>query len=113
LIAKLEKREIPFETQKGITVLYREITIGTDYLDLVIGGKIIIELKAVASLNNLFKQQLLSYLKATGLQLGILINFGSRRVEYIRITNKVIIRPIRKFVLFVIGSHYAKICRCH
>jgi GxxExxY protein len=86
LIAELDIREIPFETQKGISVLYREKTIGTYYLDLVVEGKII-KLKAFASLNDLFKQQLLSYLKATGLQLGILINFGSRRVEYIRITN--------------------------
>jgi len=44
-------------------------------------------LKAVASLNDLFKQQLLPYLKAAGLRLGILINFGSQRVEYIRIAN--------------------------
>lgn len=87
MIAELEVREIPFETQRSITVLYREKMIGTYYLDLVVDGKIIIELKAVASLNDLFKQQLLSYLKATGLRLGILINFGSRRVEYIRIAN--------------------------
>ncbi len=87
LITELEVRDIPFETQKKITVLYREKTMGTYFLDLVVGGKIIIELKAVASLNDLFKQQLLSYLKATGLQLGILINFGSRRVEYVRIAN--------------------------
>ena len=87
LIAELGVREIPFESQKSITILYREITIGTYHLDLLVDGKIIIELKAVASLNDLFKQQLMSYLKATGLRLGILINFGSRRVEYIRITN--------------------------
>jgi GxxExxY protein len=54
---------------------------------LVIDKKIIIELKAVASLNDIFKQQLTSYLKATGLRLGILINFGARRVEYVRIAN--------------------------
>jgi GxxExxY protein len=87
LITELEVRDIPFETQKKITILYREKTMGTYFLDLIVDGKIIIELKAVASLNDLFKQQLISYLKATGLRLGILINFGSRRVEYIRIAN--------------------------
>jgi GxxExxY protein len=87
LIAELGVREIPFESQKSITILYREITIGTYHLDMVVDGRIIIELKAVASLNDLFKQQVVSYLKATRLRLGILINFGSRRVEYIRITN--------------------------
>ncbi len=53
-------------------------------LDLVIDQKIILELKAVKDLNELFEQQLLSYLKATGLRLGLLINFGSRHVKSIR-----------------------------
>jgi GxxExxY protein len=87
LITEFEIQEIPFENQKSITVLYKEKNIGTYRLDLVVDGKMIIELKAVASLNDLFKQQLISYLKATGLRLGILINFGARRVEYVRIAN--------------------------
>lgn len=87
LISELEVRAIPFEAQKNIEIFYRGKPIGTYRLDMVIEGKIIIELKAVASLNELFKQQLISYLKATGLRLGILINFGSRRVEYVRIAN--------------------------
>ncbi len=87
LITEFEIREIPFETEKCVSIFYREKTVGTYRLDLVVDGKIIIELKAVASLNDLFKQQLISYLKATGLRLGILINFGSRRVEYVRIAN--------------------------
>jgi GxxExxY protein len=44
-------------------------------------------LKAVSAVTDLFKQQLLSYLKATHLRLGILINFGSKRVEHCRIIN--------------------------
>jgi GxxExxY protein len=87
LITDLEVRAIPFEAQKNIEIFYWEKPIGTYRMDVVIEGKIIIELKAVASLNDLFKTQLTSYLKATGLRLGILINFGSRRVEYIRIAN--------------------------
>jgi len=86
-VIEIESRDISYETQKAITALYRGKPIGTYRLDLVIEGKIILELKAVASLNDLFKQQLASYLKASGLRLGILINFGSRRVEYVRIAN--------------------------
>ena len=56
-------------------------------LDLVVDNKIILELKAVSALQDLFKQQLLSYLKATDLRLGILINFGSNRVESVRMVN--------------------------
>jgi GxxExxY protein len=87
LITELEVRDISFETQKNIIFFYRGKPMGTYRLDMVIDEKVVIELKAVASLNDLFKQQLTSYLKATGLRLGILINFGSRRVEYVRIAN--------------------------
>jgi GxxExxY protein len=87
LVTELEIREIPFEIQKNVVVSYRGKPMGTYRLDLVVDSKIIIELKAVFSLNDLFKQQLASYLKATGLRLGILINFGIRRVEYVRVAN--------------------------
>jgi GxxExxY protein len=87
LIPELGLRDILFETQKNIKVIYKGKPMGTYRLDLVIDKKIIIELKVVASLNDIFKQQLTSYLKATGLRLGILINFGARRVEYVRIAN--------------------------
>lgn len=84
---ELQIRNILFETQKQINIFYKGKPMGMYKLDLVVESKIILELKAVSSLNDLFKQQLTSYLKATGLRLGILINFGIRRVEYVRITN--------------------------
>ena len=49
--------------------------------------KIILELKAVSELNKIFEAQLLSYLKATGMKLGVLLNFGGKKVEYKRIVN--------------------------
>jgi GxxExxY protein len=52
-----------------------------------VDGRIILEIKAVSALNDVFKLQTLSYLKATGLKLGILINFGTPKVEYVRIAN--------------------------
>lgn len=67
--------------------MYKGPSLGKYRLDLVVEGKIILELKATVSLVDLFKQQLLSYLRATDLKLGILINFGTKRVEYIRIAN--------------------------
>ncbi|MFP4058337.1 MAG: GxxExxY protein [Candidatus Brocadiia bacterium] len=87
LVYELEGRAIPFERQKTIVVSYKGRPIGQHRLDLVVGGKIILELKAVAALADAFKQQVLSYLKATGLNLGMLINFGTARVEYVRIVN--------------------------
>jgi GxxExxY protein len=84
---ELAVRSVPFERQKTIQVVYKGQLVGTYRLDLVVDNKIIVELKAVAGLNDLFKQQLRSYLKATGLRLGILINFGAARVQSGRIAN--------------------------
>jgi GxxExxY protein len=87
LMNELDARGIAYESQKIITVQYKGKPVGTYRLDLVIESRIILELKAVTNLNDLFKQQLMSYLRATGLRLGILINFGTRRVESVRIAN--------------------------
>ena len=87
LIVELDKRGITYEVQKQIEIIYKGQKLGIYRLDLLIEGKIILELKAVVSLNDLFKQQLLSYLRATGMKLGVLINFGAQRVEYFRIAN--------------------------
>jgi len=87
LAHELALRHIPFERQKEIAVTYKGKLIGTHRLDLLVDKKIILELKAVTELTDIFKQQTLSYLKATNLQLGILINFGTPRVQYLRIAN--------------------------
>lgn len=87
LAYELELREIPFERQKAVTVRYKGRVVGTHRLDFVVDGRIVLELKAVSALTDVFKQQTLSYLKATGLRLGILINFGTPRVEYTRVVN--------------------------
>ena len=81
LAYELELRSIPFERQKVVTVTYKGRVVGTHRLDFVVDGKIILELKAASALTDMFKQQTLSYLKATGLKLGILINFGTQRAQ--------------------------------
>jgi len=87
LAHELGLQGIPFERQKTVSVYYKQQAVGTHRLDIVVDGKILLELKATETLIDLFKQQTLSYLKSTGLKLGILINFGAQRVEYIRIAN--------------------------
>jgi len=87
LAYELELRGIAFEHQKVVTAHYKERVVGTHRLDLVVDGRILLELKAVSALSDVFKQQTLSYLKATGLRPGILANFGTPRVEYTRIVN--------------------------
>ena len=87
LAYELQMRAIPFHRQKKVVIHYKQHDVGNHRLDFVVDDAIVLELKAVSALNDTFKQQTLSYLKATGLKLGILINFGTPRVEYIRIAN--------------------------
>jgi GxxExxY protein len=68
-------RDIPFQRQVWIDVEYRGEVVGRRRLDFLVGGRLIIEVKAVQELNALHKAQLFTYLKLTNLQLGLLINF--------------------------------------
>jgi GxxExxY protein len=72
---ELRVRDIPFERQVWIDVEYRGEVVGRRRLDFLVGDRLIIEVKAVAQLSPLHKAQLYTYLKLTGLQLGLLINF--------------------------------------
>ena len=87
LAYELTLRGIPFKRQEAVTVVYKGKVVGNHRLDILVDGKIILELKALSTLGDGFKQQVLSYLKATGIELGILVNFGTPRVEYVRIAN--------------------------
>jgi len=76
LCVELEARRIPFERQKEISVLYKDRPIGQQRIDLVVGESLIVELKACEALAEIHKAQVISYLKATHLSLGLLINFN-------------------------------------
>ena len=76
LLIELRKRNISFEEQKAYTVEYDNNIVGEFFADVVVDRKVIVELKAVEKLNPLFEAQLLNYLKASGIEVGLLINFG-------------------------------------
>jgi GxxExxY protein len=83
---ELAARGIPFDAQKPLTLTYKGTPLRHAYIpDLVCYGKIIAELKAVSALTNEHRAQVLNYLKATGLKLGLLVNFGHHpQLEYER-----------------------------
>lgn len=65
------------ERQKGLPVVYRGVKVDCGYrIDLLIEGLVVVELKAVERLNPIYEAQLLSYLKLSGCQVGLLINFN-------------------------------------
>ncbi len=84
---ELELSGIPFERQRNFSIYYQDRPLKHTYTPDLIGfDKILIELRAAKALNDEHRAQLLNYLKITGLQLGLLVNFGSYpRLEWERI----------------------------
>ncbi|HEV3256459.1 MAG TPA: GxxExxY protein [Gemmataceae bacterium] len=76
LLYELQLRGLNVERQKDILVPYKDIQIEGQRLDLLVAGRVIVELKAVEALAPIHQAQLLSYLKATKLRLGLIINFN-------------------------------------
>ena len=78
------------DTQKEVPIVYKGHRIGEPYrLDMLVGGKVIVECKATEKNNPIFAVQVLTYLRLTKLKLGIVINFGQERIRdgYVRVAN--------------------------
>ncbi len=82
---ELNLRKVPFEASKLLRIQYKGSILNKGYVaDLVAYGKIIVELKAIETLTESDEAQILNYLKATGMELGLLINFGGSKLEWKR-----------------------------
>ena len=75
LIMELRSRGIKAVSQSPISVKYKGKNIGEYFADIVVEGKVIIELKAIDKLQKIHEAQMLNYLKATGMKVGLLVNF--------------------------------------
>ncbi len=80
LCIELKRRNIAFEQQKTVDVLYRNECVGTYVTDLLIENKLLVELKAVNQLTCQHDAQVMNYLKATGLHVALLLNFGKTKL---------------------------------
>ena len=85
LCHELAKSNIPFESEKATEVFYDGVLCGQYRIDILVDGKIVLELKALERLSDDHLAQALSYLKATGLHLAILMNFGRKSLEAKRV----------------------------
>ena len=74
---ELDSRKIPFESEKAILVKYRQWSIPGQKIDLIVRQIVLVELKAVPRLRPFHKYQLQSYLRTTGLPIGLLMNFNA------------------------------------
>jgi len=82
----LDQKGLRYETEKEFEVLYQNKKIGSFRADLVAEGKVIVEIKSLAgNIPTIFEHQLISYIKAAALHVGLLINFGNKSCQVKRI----------------------------
>lgn len=103
LAVELKLRGIAFERQVSVAVKYKGQDVGTARLDLLIGRQLVVELKAVDALAPIHEAQVISYLKALNLPLGLLINFNVPLLKS-GIKRIVLTPSIKKISLGVLGA---------
>ena len=87
LAIEFNLRGISFQKQAPIKVYYKKVLAKEFVCNFIIDGCVIVELKAIKKISNIEHAQVLNYLKATGLKVGLLLNFGSGSLEYKRLIN--------------------------
>ena len=85
LAIELKRRQIRFTTQVPIPVLYKGESPGAYYADFIVDGRVLLELKALDALASVHSSQVIHYLKATGVKVGLLLNFGAAKLEVKRL----------------------------
>jgi GxxExxY protein len=87
LKVELSKNELDFASQMEVQIEYLGVPVGLHRLDLLVQNEVIVELKAVKELADIHFAQLRSYLKATGIKVGLLLNFSKPTLEVKRVVN--------------------------
>ena len=81
LLIELKERELEAQNKAPIKVSYKGNSVGEYFADILVEGKVIIEIKTVERLDRIHGAQLLNYLKATGIRIGLLVNFKHPKAE--------------------------------
>lgn len=95
LCVELSSAGISFSTEEPIKIAYRGVEVGSYVADVLVEAQLIVELKAVEKLCAAHEVQIVKYLTATGIDTGLLLNFGSRSLEYRRKTRTLPEVPVR------------------
>ncbi|HEY6873820.1 MAG TPA: GxxExxY protein [Geobacteraceae bacterium] len=88
LLVLLRERGLTAQSQVPFSVMFRGEKVGEFFADILVEGKVIIELKAAKAIAPEHQAQLINYLKATGIEVGLLVNFGPTKLEYRRFHRK-------------------------
>lgn len=85
LMVVLKREGISARQQAAVPVYFMEEIVGEYYADILVDEKIILEIKSVEKIIGIHRAQALNYLKATGLRLAIILNFGKEKLEFQRV----------------------------
>lgn len=85
LLIALAEKGLTTQAQAPLQVVFRGHVVGEFYTDILVERRVILELKAAKALTSEHEAQLLNYLKATGIKVGLLVNFGKPRLEWRRL----------------------------
>ena len=85
LAVELTQRKIRFERQKELPVFYKQELIKKFVCDFLIDSRVIVEVKAIKALGDIDRMQLTSYLKASRVEIGLLLNFGGESLDFKRV----------------------------
>ena len=85
LLVELERRGYKAEAQVPLKVQYKNVVVGEYFADLIVEDRVIVELKTVENLDRIHEAQLLNYLKATGIKVGLLVNFKHQKADIKRL----------------------------
>ena len=85
LFVALRQKNLQVVCQVPLKVKFRDVIVGEFYADMLIENTVLVELKAASRIMPEHKAQVINYLKATGIEIGLLINFGNARLEYNRL----------------------------
>ena len=87
LAYEFQLQNIGFEKQKEVPVFYKNKQVKQFICDFLVDSRVIVELKAIKEITEIEKLQVVNYLKAGGFQVGLLLNFGQKSLEYKRLVN--------------------------
>lgn len=88
LIIALKQKDLKAENQVPLLVRFRGEIVGEFFVDILVEKKVLIELKVSSGLSKENYVQTINYLKATGIEVGLIVNFGTPKIEYRRFINK-------------------------
>ena len=87
LAEEMRAANIDFIRELPISILYKGKDIGERRADFIVGGKVMVELKALTKIENVHFAQAINYLEAYNIEIGLLINFGAKSLEFRRFAN--------------------------